>query len=115
MTIGEKVLSWIIGMDGAFISAVALWIALQHLRFPPPVAATVSGYPTDALRSSWQKAMYSLSYTLAVILLVVVAIWDVAHPMRQFPYAVRMAFTLPVLALGTISVFNRLWRKKDVR
>lgn len=91
MTQAQAAFCWFIGMDGAFLIVIAARLCLISLP-------------------SLCRSAYFLSYALAITLLAIVAIWDVAHPNEQFPYMVRMWFTLPLMLLGTIALAPHLWR-----
>ncbi len=100
----QLLLAWLIGVDGGCLAAVALWVALYHVLHPRP-----EGF--SALAGPATRAAYATSYMLAVILLTIVAIWDSVHPEEQFPYGIRMWFTLPVLVLGNYALFSRVWKR----
>lgn len=90
MTSTQAAFCWFIGMDGAFLTVIAVRLCLISLP-------------------SLCRSAYFLSYALAITLLAIVAIWDIAHPHEQFPYTVRMWITVPLMLLGTFGLAHHVW------
>lgn len=95
MTLME-ILPWLIGINGACLAGITLYKTWHHAWHGLYMGIDNSGHGP-------QKMAYALSYTLMLVLIVVVAIWDQGHPGEQFPLVVRMWFTVPAILLGDIA------------